>query len=144
MPNVLQFLCSVRIFVKFELLFSYLTKFVARLFVLNYCANLSIIKNVAGSILIFLLYFRVIGRAAFTGKHRWLFSDAHDSISSFESQDIFQVFLLLLLQLLTTLSMRTLFSSIYAKFPFILQDDSDFGRQFSSGIKVPFLLKKNI
>ncbi|KAE8055085.1 hypothetical protein FH972_011948 [Carpinus fangiana] len=46
----------------------------------------------------------VIGRAAFTGKHRWLFSDAHDSISSFESQDIFQ-------------------------------DDSDFGRQFSSGIK---------
>ena len=82
----------------------------------NYCAYLSIIKNVAGSILIFLLYFSVIGRAAFTGKHRWLFSEAHDSISSFESQDIFQVFLLLLLQLLTTLSRRTLFSSIYVNF----------------------------
>lgn len=51
----------------------------------------------------------VIGQAAFTGKHRWMFSDAHaeewDSISSFESQDIFQ------------------------------QDDSGFRRQFSSGIK---------
>lgn len=46
----------------------------------------------------------VIGQAAFAGNHRWLFSDAHDSISSFESQDIFQ-------------------------------DDSHFGRQFSSGIK---------
>ncbi|KAK7851394.1 transcription factor lhw [Quercus suber] len=50
----------------------------------------------------------LIGQAAFTGKHRWMFSDAHgekwDSIDSFECQDIFQ-------------------------------DDSGFLRQFSSGIK---------
>lgn len=51
--------------------------------------------------LIVILYFSVIGQAAFTGKHRWMFADVlgedWDSIGSFESQDIFQVFLLLIL-----------------------------------------------
>ncbi|XP_040990769.1 uncharacterized protein LOC121237906 [Juglans microcarpa x Juglans regia] len=47
----------------------------------------------------------VIGQAAFTGRHRWMFSDAHGGEwGSFPSQDIFQ-------------------------------DDSEFHNQFSSGIK---------
>lgn len=50
--------------------------------------------------LIVILYFSVIGQAAFTGKHRWMFADVLGedwySISSFESQDIFQVFFPLL------------------------------------------------
>jgi len=48
-----------------------------------------------------MVQFRIVGQAASTGKHQWIFSDASDggwnSAASIGGQDIFQVLLPLLL-----------------------------------------------
>lgn len=83
---------------------------------------------------------RIVGEAAFTGKHSWVHSDGQTHCSNLSGQNICEV-LLSTVEFVPFISIQLSIALVFCPFTtedlsFFSQDDSCLHQQFSSGIKV--------